>query len=192
MSRATALAAAAVVGLGAGCDRAADTETRPARASDPVYTADTTYVVDSLGNRLQIVVGRSSETIREVRPRAGSGDPDAPDAYRLVDPRTAHNLLRTGRPPWYVVDVRTAREYAVDGHIEGAALVPLDRLAENLGDLHVRTDQFVLVYGRTTADAVEGARILAAHGFPFLRVLQGGFGAWRAAGLPEATPGNDS
>ena len=47
----------------------------------------------------------------------------------------------------------------------------------------------VLIYGRDTGSGERAARVLVEYGFPNVRVLQGGFGAWKEAGLPiEAKP----
>ena len=150
-------------------------------------TADTQYVVDSAGARLMIVINRPPGAIREVRPRKGAGDPDASEAYRVLAPGVARSMLQGARPPWRVVDVRTAEEYIRDGFLSGAILVDLERLEENVEDLHVRSDQMVLVYGRDTDSGETAARLLVEYGFPNVRVLGGGFGAWKDAGLPVET-----
>jgi rhodanese-related sulfurtransferase len=149
------------------------------------FVADTQLVRDSLGNQLMIVSKRTAHLLpREVQPRAGAGDPGAPDAWRVVDPRSARSLMQAARPPWYVLDVRDSRAYATRGHLSGAALVPLELLAENVADLHVRTDQVVLVYADDEARASAAAAVLASHGFPHVRVLGGGLEAWDREGLP--------
>jgi rhodanese-related sulfurtransferase len=154
-------------------------------ADDPRSVADTQMVRDSLGNELMIVSKRTAPLLpREVHPRAGAGDPAAPDAWRVLDPPSARSLMQAARPPWYVLDVRDSRAWATRGHLPGAALVPLDALEANVGDLHVRDDQVVLVYADDEARAVAAARILAAYGFPHLRVLGGGLEAWAREGLP--------
>lgn len=170
---------AACAGPG-GSDTAAD----PAARDTQPWVADTQYVIDSTGARLRIILGRPRGNVREVRPRAGSGDPDAPDAYRVLEAASIPSLMQAARVPWYVLDVRTDAEYVSRGRLREAKLVPLARLAENVEDLHVRTDQIVLIYASDTRRAVEAARILAGFGFPHLRVLGGGFEAWSAAGLP--------
>lgn len=181
---ALALAAALAV---PGCRRATDP---PEQASAPADTAsrfiaDTQMIVDSLGNELMIVSKRTAHLLpREVRPQAGAGDPDAPDAWRVVEPRSARSLMQAATPAWYVIDVRDARAYATRGHLPNAALVPLEALAENVGDLHVRTDQVVLLYADDEARAAAAARILAGYGFPNLRVLGGGLAAWERESLP--------
>lgn len=188
-------AALALLLFAAGCGDAAERQSVPAGgapdltgaplADDPRAVADTQLVRDSLGNELMIVSKRTGHLLpREVHPRAGAGDPAAPDAWRVLDPSTARSLMQAARPPWYVLDVRDSRAYATRGHLPGAALVPLDALEANVQDLHVRDDQIVLVYADDEARAVVAARILAGYGFPHLRVLGGGLEAWAREGLP--------
>jgi rhodanese-related sulfurtransferase len=45
----------------------------------------------------------------------------------------------------------------------------------------------VLVYGRDTGSGERAARLLVEYGFPNVRVLEGGFAAWKEAGLPVET-----
>lgn len=157
----------------------------PAEDSVPEFVADTQIVVDSLGNELLIVSKRTAHLLpREVHPRAGAGDPGAPDAWRVIEPRAARSLMQAATPAWYVIDVRDARAFATRGHLPGAALVPLPLLEANVADLHVRTDQIVLLYGDDETTATDAARILAGYGFPHLRVLGGGMAAWERESLP--------
>lgn len=158
-------------------------------AEDPRAIADTQRVRDALGNELLIVSKRTAPLLaREVHPRAGAGDPAAPDAWRVLDPATARSLMQAARPPWYVLDVRDSRAWVTRGHLPGAALVPLDALEANVEDLHVRDDQIVLIYADDEPRAVTAARILAGYGFPHLRVLGGGLEAWAREGLPVEGP----
>lgn len=154
-------------------------------AREPDFVADTQLVRDSLGNEIMIVSKRTAHLLpQEVHPRAGAGDPAAPDAWRVVDARTARSLMQAARPPWYLIDVRDSRAWATRGHLAGAALVPLEALEANVDDLHVRTDQIVLVYADDETRATAAARVLAGYGFPHLRVLGGGLEAWVREGLP--------
>lgn len=178
-----ALAVLLLAGCGGGSDRTEDGGDA-APVDTPAVVADTQLVVDSTGVVLEIVTRRSRTSVRAVRPRAGSGDPDAPDVLRVLDPGTVHSLLQAASPPWYVIDVRDARAYVTEGHLPNALLVPLEALEENVEDLHVRSDQTILVYGGEGNEAWRGARLLASYGFPRVRVLEGGFPAWKRAGLP--------
>lgn len=173
-----------IVALLAGCGERSEPEGSDDAVDTPAVVADTQFVVDSTGVILEIVTQRSRSAARAVKPRAGSGDPDAPDVLRALEPKTVHSLLQGAMRSWYVIDVRDARAYTVEGHLPGAFLIPLDRLEENVEDLQVRTDQTVLVYGADTADGWRAGRLIASYGFPAVRVVEGGFGAWRRAGLP--------
>lgn len=185
---ALAMASLAFAALSAvACGRGAEAPEPEARAADsaPRFTADTQMVVDSLGNELMIVSKRTAHLLpREVRPRAGAGDPAAPDAWRVVDARSARSLMQTATPRWYVIDLRDSRAFATRGHLPGAALVPLEILEGNVEDFHIRTDQIVLLYADDEARATHAARILAGYGFPNLRVLGGGIAAWERESLP--------
>ena len=182
-----ALLAATVIALLAGCgsERAPAAGADGAADSAPRFEADTQLVRDSLGNEIMIVSKRTAHLVpREVRPRAGAADPDAPDAWRVVNPRSARSLMQSARPPWYVIDVRDSRAYVTRGHLASAALVPLEVLEDNVADLHIRADQIVLVYADDEARAAAAAKILAGYGFPHVRVLEGGLEAWARDGLP--------
>lgn len=183
-----ALLVAACGGGGEGDPGAPDTPAADIPGSGPgaVETvADTQVVVDSSGAMLEIITSRTGRpAVREYRPRAGAGDPDQPGVLGTLDPAAARSLMQAARPPWYVIDVRDARAYSTGGHLPGALLVPLDQLEANMDDLHVRTDQTVLVYGDAGDAGIRAGRLLASYGFPRVRVVEGGFPAWKAAGLP--------
>ncbi|MFN2384522.1 MAG: cyclic pyranopterin monophosphate synthase MoaC [Gemmatimonadota bacterium] len=183
--------AAGIVALSA---TVAACEARPTRrystpadsaAAAQAMVADTQVVVDSAGNELELIIGRPLDPgQREVIPRRGAADPDAPAAVRALAPRQAHALMQGAVPAWYVIDVRGDEEYVREGRLPGALLVELPQLERNMADLHVRSDQTILVYADAGPRAERGARLLAGYGFPTVRVLEGGFAAWRQAGLP--------
>lgn len=186
--RALALALALVtLACGAGGTDEAANGAAPdaADTAQERFVADTQFVRDSLGNELMIVSKRTAALLpREVHPRAGSADPAAPDAWRVLEPTVARSMMQAARPPWYVLDVRDSEAWVTRGHLPGAALVPLEALEANVGDLHVRTDQVVLIYADGEERAIAAAEILAGYGFPHLRVLAGGLEAWKRADLP--------
>jgi len=168
-------------------DRTAGTDSTAGGSADPRHTvvADTQHVTDSLGNDLMIVTERQAgSATREVRPRKGSGAAADTDAIPLLTPREARSAMASARVPWYVLDVRSGPEYVARGHLPSTTLVPIDRLEENLSDLHVRVGQPVLVVSEGDLDARRAAALLARYGFPDVRVLRGGLEAWRDAGFP--------
>lgn len=194
MRHVTAAGLACALAMGfvslAACSRDGEAEEPDSARDREGWIADTQYAVDSSGARLEIIIGRPPGAIREVVPRAGSGDPKAPGAFRILEPSVVRTMMQAaGRPGWFVIDLRHPERYVSEGHIAGAALIPFDVLEENLTDLHVRSDQMVLVYAESTPTAWQAAWTLAEYGFPNIRVLAGGFPAWKAGGFPvETTP----
>lgn len=158
-------------------------------AAAQAMVADTQIVVDSAGNELELIIGRPVDPRRrQVVPRQGAADPNAPGAFRALAPRQAHALMQAAALPWYVIDVRGDEEYVREGSLPGALLIGLPNLEKNVADLHVRADQTILVYADAGGRAETGARLLASYGFPTVRVLEGGFSAWQMAGLPVEGP----
>ena len=90
---------------------------------------------------------------------------DVAELKRRVDAHAAPLLL----------DVRTDGEFAI-ARIEGATLIPLDRLAERLGELDRRKETVVYCHhGSRSASAVS---LLRANGFEHVSSLSGGIDAW--------------
>lgn len=94
---------------------------------------------------------------------------------RLISPEHARNL---GCP---VIDVREFPEYAA-GAIEGSHLVPLATVEREAAKWN-KTSPLLLVC-RSGKRAAQAAETLERLGFENLNILQGGFDAWKAAGLP--------
>ena len=88
-------------------------------------------------------------------------------------------------PRLQVVDVRNPAEVA-EGTVPGAALVPLARLLDRHGELDPAAPTVVYCAGGYRSSI--GASLLRSLGFEHVADLQGGFGAWSAAGLPVSTP----
>lgn len=163
-----------------GASGSADAESPPR----PVWVADTQIVRDTLGQELEIVIGRQAERAARVEPRRGARDPDEPGIVRSLEPGQAYELLRAGRPRWLVIDLRGPEAFGRRGHIPGAFLFEPAQLEPHIHDLPVRIDQTILLYDEDGRQAREAARLLASYGFPIVRWLEGGFAAWRAADLP--------
>ena len=68
------------------------------------------------------------------------------------------------------------------GHAEGAACIPLPDLERRAGDLP--TDRPVLVMCQSGGRSALAAERLRALGMDNITDVQGGFNAWRQAGLP--------
>ena len=82
-------------------------------------------------------------------------------------------------------DVRTASEYAV-GHVVDAVHLPCSAEAPDWLASVAKTSTVVL-YGGDDGDADPVAQSLAATGYHDVRILSGGFRAWRDAGGSAAS-----
>lgn len=93
-----------------------------------------------------------------------------------------HALL--DREEAVAIDVRGSVPYEM-GHIAGAVWMPLGRLSERFSELP--QDKTLVAYCTCKAEelSLEAAMLLAQkHGFERVAVLQGGYPAWKEAGLP--------
>lgn len=86
------------------------------------------------------------------------------------------------RVPLHVIDVRSAAEFAHDGRIAAARLLPLPVLAERMGELP--RDVPIVCVCRSGQRSGLAAEMLARHGFTNALNLTGGMQAWARAGLP--------
>lgn len=93
----------------------------------------------------------------------------------LISPEQARNIGPA------VVDVREFPEYAA-GAIKGSRLVPLSTVESEAGKWNKKEP--VLLVCRSGKRAAQAAETLERLGFQNVNVLQGGFEAWKAAGLP--------
>ena len=116
------------------------------------------------------------------------------------------NVFKMISPQTQIIDIR-AEKYVKNGTIPGAVWIPFpqwrqpsDRpgqplieedMAKLLGDAGIRLDRPIVVYnhsGRTvqTGRSAIAYWVLKTAGAEQLAILNGGFKAWRADGLPEA------
>lgn len=99
--------------------------------------------------------------------------------HRELTPRQLDSMLQQGRA--LVVDVREVDEFAA-GHIPGAINMPLsDFRASQLPDPGEKLLVLNCAAGRRSAMALDKCATARAE---IDTHLAGGFGAWRAAGLP--------
>lgn len=82
-----------------------------------------------------------------------------------------------------VVDVRSPAEYEA-AHIPGSFNLPLDRLPDCVRGIEEATDEPVVLVCRSGQRAEAAERELQGSDLCALHVLDGGLGAWEAAGLP--------
>jgi rhodanese-related sulfurtransferase/DNA-binding transcriptional ArsR family regulator len=98
---------------------------------------------------------------------------------------TGELLHRLGTDEAVVLDVRPLPEYA-GGHLPGALHIPLDELADRVGELP--RDREIIAYcrGRYCAMAHDAVRLLTAHGLTARRATDGVL-EWRLAGVAVET-----
>lgn len=82
-----------------------------------------------------------------------------------------------------VLDVRSPAEFASE-HIPGSFNVPLDQLPEHAAHLRDTLANPVVLVCRSGVRAQQAEQALQAKGCTSLHVLDGGVGAWEAAGRP--------
>lgn len=81
-----------------------------------------------------------------------------------------------------LLDVRSADEYAHDGHIPGARLIPLPVLAQRAAELP--RDRTIAIVCRSGNRSQVACDLLARMGYTDLVNVSGGMIAWQRAGLP--------
>lgn len=99
--------------------------------------------------------------------------------FRNVDAAEANRMLNADNPP-FLLDVRSDPEYR-QAHIQGAQLIPLGNLAQQIADLP--KDRAILVVCRSGGRSSTAARELAAAGYDVIN-MRGGMIDWQGAGLP--------
>lgn len=100
--------------------------------------------------------------------------------FESITPRQAYALLEKDSNVT-LLDVRTPSEFKQE-HIQGAQLIPLQVLGENLAKLQDDKNKKIIVYCQIGNRSISASRILEKHGFTPLNV-KGGIGAWKNEGL---------
>lgn len=106
--------------------------------------------------------------------------------YRIVQPAVAFEMLRDS-PNLAIVDLRPASRYSGGGgRIPGSLNLPLAELVARLEELAALKEVAFLVYCDDPACIEAGIDLLREAGFRYPFVIEGGFEAWTAKGLPAA------
>lgn len=80
-----------------------------------------------------------------------------------------------------IVDVRSDREYR-EGHVPGSINIPFTRLEKDRST--IPSIGSIFVYGANESDTFQAGTRLFDMGFFGLRIITGGFEAWKAKNLP--------
>lgn len=83
--------------------------------------------------------------------------------------------------PFLFLDVRTPGEYA-NGHIPGARLIPMQELANRIGE--VPRNKQVYVYCESGGRSTRAAKMLAEAGLTNIENIPASMAGWRKAGYP--------
>lgn len=126
--------------------------------------------------------GGTAATPAPAATAAAGGGAAAPAALPAeVDVAKAKELQAAGA---FVLDVREPSEW-VEGHIEGATLIPLGELESRVAE--VPADKQVVVVCRSGNRSATGRDILLGAGLPSVTSMAGGVNDWGAAGYPLVT-----
>ena len=98
-----------------------------------------------------------------------------------VDPGQATLLIN--REDAQILDVREASEFA-SGHLPEARNIPVDKLAERIGELEKFKDKPIIVCCASGMRSSKACAELKKQGFEKLFNLTGGIDAWVGAGYP--------
>jgi rhodanese-related sulfurtransferase len=102
-------------------------------------------------------------------------------AVKNITPTELQENLNS-KQPVVILDVRQPEEYAHDGHINGARLMPLGSLRNRLSELPL--DMPIVVVCRSGARSRTACELLQAQGFEDVTNMGGGMIAWKRAQLP--------
>ncbi|MFI6564857.1 ArsR/SmtB family transcription factor [Streptomyces sp. NPDC050534] len=124
--------------------------------------------------------------LRKVAEAHQAAVPAARDAYLGVDgaPEVTHDELRArvAAGDAIVLDVRPAEEYRA-AHIPGALSIPVEELADRIGELPEEAEVVVYCRGEYCVLAHDAVRLLTGRGRQAIR-MNDGMLEWRLAELP--------
>ena len=101
--------------------------------------------------------------------------------FESITPKQAQSMLENDKNV-FLLDVRTEEEFNQE-FINGATLIPVQVLAQNLPKIENVKDKKIIVYCHSGNRSVNASRILAKNGFTPLNVT-GGITRWKSEGLP--------
>jgi rhodanese-related sulfurtransferase len=101
-------------------------------------------------------------------------------AYENIDAQTFYKLMK--EKDTFILDVRTPKEFAEEGHIKGANLIPVQLFKYIY--LEGLRNKKVLVYCRSGNRSVLASKALESMGVKQVFNLKGGILEWKKAGFP--------
>ncbi|MDH5784141.1 MAG: VTT domain-containing protein [Chromatiales bacterium] len=98
-------------------------------------------------------------------------------------PKMAVAELQQSTDNYLILDVRSEAEFVGPlGHIDGAINIPVEVLAERIGELERYRERPIAIVCRTDVRSAKAAQLLAKQGFAELHVVRDGMTAWNGAG----------
>ena len=139
----------------------------------PVKVGEAAYIKMKKPGRYSFSAADASGTIRVIDYAAAS--------YTELSAEQAQQILRNTDP--LLLDVRTPGEFD-QGYIEGALLLPVQELQQNLSQLEEYKDRDVLIYCASGNRSTVASRLLIENGFRKIYNLRHGFNDWTKRGYP--------
>jgi adenylyltransferase/sulfurtransferase len=131
------------------------------------------------------------ETAREVqnakspaKPQAAAADLDEkglPKGYAFkpdweITPRQVKSMLDKGEK-FVFIDCRLPNEHQIT-HIEGAKLIPLQQIAQRIGEIRPHANEKVVVHCKSGGRSMQFTQILRQQGFKDVKSMAGGILLW--------------
>jgi len=139
----------------------------------PVKEGEKDYIKMKKPGNYSFSAGIASGTIKVIDYAAAS--------YNELSTEQAVKVLQNTNP--LILDVRTQGEFQ-QGHIEGANLLPVQALQQNMQSLAAYKDQDIFIYCATGNRSTVASRILIEAGFKKIYNLRYGISDWAQRGNP--------
>lgn len=98
----------------------------------------------------------------------------AEKGYTSISPQEARKVIENEKE-LLILDVRTPREFDGPlGHLDGAMLMPVQKLQQRIGELESYKDKKILVVCRTGGRSKAASKILARNGFKNITEIRTG------------------
>lgn len=101
--------------------------------------------------------------------------------FESITPQQVQSILENDKDV-FLLDVRTEEEFNQE-FINGATLIPVQVLAQNLSKIEKVKEKKIIVYCHSGNRSVQASRILVENGFHPLN-MKGGIMEWKSSGLP--------
>ena len=119
---------------------------------------------------------KTNQKVEEVEDMANNGDLFANKEVKITVAQ-AREVIAENKD-LLILDTRTQEEYNA-GHIEGAILIPYNKIEINLDQLDGFEDKPILVYCRTGSRSAVAVDTLIENGFNKIYHMNQGFSRWK-------------